>query len=248
MTVALVVATFGGFFQVFISGDQSARYVAVYQPAKFAAMEGHWVTGPDPLDFLGWVDEKGGRTIAIGIPGGTSFLLDFNFGTSVKGLNEIPEDLRPPANWVFQAYHLMITLGGFMLALTVVCCLFFFWGRRLFTTRWLLWLLVPGPIYTIAANLAGWWTNEIGRQPFMVYNLLRTSQGVSPNVPSGAVIVSIAMFVLMYTLLGALYVFLLNDKIQHGPDEEEEPSEKHEPGLGVALRQTLASEKGLAEV
>jgi cytochrome d ubiquinol oxidase subunit I len=247
MTVALVIATFGGFFQVFISGDQSARYVAVYQPAKFAAMEGHWETGPDPLDFVGWVDEKGGKTIAIGIPGGTSFLLDFHFDNSVKGLNEIRPDLRPPVNWVFQAYHVMIALGGFMLALTVVCCLFFFWGRRLFTTRWLLWLLVPGPIYTITANLAGWWTNEIGRQPFMVYNLLRTSQGVSPNVPSGAVIASIVMFVLMYSLLGALYVFLLNDKIQHGPEEEEEPAEEPEPGLRVALRETLTSEKGLAE-
>ena len=78
----------------------------------------------------------------------------------------------------------MISLGGFLLALSLGSCLFFFWGRRLYTTRWLLWLLVPGPVYTIAANLAGWWTAEIGRQPFMVYNLLRTTQGVSPNVPS----------------------------------------------------------------
>jgi cytochrome d ubiquinol oxidase subunit I len=249
MKVALVIAMFGGIFQVFISGDASARYVSVYQPAKFAAMEGHWDNGPDPLDFVGWVDENGHKTLAIGIPGGTSFLLDFHFGTPVKGLNAFSPDLRPSANWVFQAYHVMISLGGFLLALSAASCLFFLWGRRLYTTRWLLWLLVPGPAYTIAANLAGWWTAETGRQPFMVYNLLRTTQGVSPNVPSGAVIASIAMFVLMYTLLTALYVFLLNDKVQHGPEEDEkEAAPAIEPSLRVALRNTIASDKGLAEV
>ena len=250
MKVALVIATFGGIFQVFISGDASARYVSVFQPAKFAAMEGHWDSGPDPLDFVGWIDQNGGRTYAIGIPGGTSFLLNFHFDTPVKGLSEIPPDLRPPVNWVFQAYHVMISLGGLMLALSLTCCLFFFWGRRLFTTRWLLWVLVPGPIYTIAANLSGWWTAEIGRQPFMVYNVLKTSQGVSPNVPGGVVIATIAMFFVMYTLLGALYVFLLNDKVQHGPEEEEPrrgPEPEPEPGFPLALRRSVASEKGLAE-
>src|SRR5205807_8915380 len=102
---------------------------------------------------------------------------------------------RPSANWVFQAYHVMISLGGFLLALSLGSCLFFFWGRRLYTTRWLLWLLVPGPAYTIAANLAGWWTGETGRQPFIVDNLLRTTEGVSPNVASGAVIGSSAIVV-----------------------------------------------------
>jgi cytochrome d ubiquinol oxidase subunit I len=248
--VGLVIATLGAIFQVFISGDQSARYVAAYQPAKFAAMEGHWTTGPDPFDFVGWVDQSSGRTYAIGLPGGTSFLLDFQFGSPVEGLNSIRADAQPPVNWVFQAYHVMITLGGFMLALCLVSCLFF-WRGRLETTRWLLWLLVPGPAYTIAANLSGWWTAEIGRQPFMVYGVLRTTQGVSPNVPLGAIITSIALFVFMYTLLGALYVYLLNDKIQHGPEEEEEegeePTPEAEPGLRV-LRRTVASEKGLAEV
>ena len=246
--VGLVIATFTSILQVFVFGDRSARYVAVYQPAKFAAMEGHWETGPDPLAFVGWVDQNAGRTYSLGIPGGTSFLLDFRFDTTVKGLNEIRPDLRPPVNWVFQAYHVMIALGGFMLALCLACCLFFLWGRRLYHTRWLLWLLVPGPLYTIAANISGWWTAEIGRQPFMVYNLLRTSQGVSPNVPSGAVIATIAMFVFVYMLLGALYVYLLNDKIRHGPEEEErEAAREPEPDLALALRETLVSEKGLAE-
>jgi cytochrome d ubiquinol oxidase subunit I len=251
MGVALVIATLGSIFQVFVSGDRSARSVAVNQPAKFAAMEGHWHTGPDPLAFIGWVDESGHRTYAIAIPGGTSFLLDFRFDTPVIGLDDIRADLRPPVNWVFQAYHVMIAIGVFLLALTVVCSAFR-WRRRLYTTRWLLWLLVPGPLYTIAANLAGWWTAEIGRQPFMVYGLLRTSQGVSPSVPSGAVVASIVMFVLMYTLLAALYVFLLNDKIQHGPEDAEgepaEPGPEPEPALVLALRRTVASEKGMAEV
>ena len=249
--VGLVIATLGAVFQVFVSGDQSARYVAAYQPAKFAAMEGHWGTGPDPLDLVGWVDQAAGRTFAIGIPGGTSFLLDFHFDSPVQGLDGIREDLRPPVNWVFQAYHVMIALGVFLLGLSLLSSLFL-WRGRLYTTRWLLWLLVPGPLYTIAANLAGWWTAEIGRQPFMVYGLLRTSQGVSPNVPAGAIIASIALFVLMYTLLGALYVYLLNDKIRHGPDDEDEerrePPAEAEPGLRVALGRNVASEKGLAEV
>jgi cytochrome bd ubiquinol oxidase subunit I len=247
--VALVIATLGAIFQVFVSGDRSARYVAVYQPAKFAAMEGHWDTGPDPLAFVGWVDQAARKTYSIGIPGGTSFLLDFHFDTPVQGLNAMRADLIPPVNWVFQAYHVMIALGVFMLALSLVSSLYL-WRGRLYTTRWLLWLLVPGPLYAIAANLTGWWTAEIGRQPFMVYGQLRTSQGVSPNVPAGVVIASIALFVFMYTLLGALYVYLLNDKIQQGPEEEEErpePTEEVEPGLRV-LGRTVASEKGLAEV
>lgn len=248
MKVALIVATFGAIFQVFISGDQSARYVAVYQPSKFAALEGHFETGPAPLSFIGWVDQNGRRTYAVGIPGGTSFLLDFNFGSPVKGLNTIPQEDWPAVNVVFQAYHLMLALGVFMLALTVVCCGFFFWGRRLFTTRWLLWILVPGPIYTLAANLAGWWTAETGRQPFMVFNLLRTSQGVSPNVSPSTVIASIVMFAVVYTLLGALYVFLLNDKIQQGPEEESarEEREREQP-ITLALRQTLEQDKPRAE-
>ena len=247
MKVGLVIATLGAIFQVFVSGDQSARYVSAHQPAKFAAMEGHWATGPDPLAFLGWVDQTAGRTYSLGIPGGTSFLLSFRFDSPVMGLDAIREDLRPPVNWVFQAYHAMIALGVFLLGLSLLSSLLF-WRRRLHTTRWVLWLLVPGPVYTIAANLAGWWTAEIGRQPFMVYDVLRTSQGVSPNVPAGAVIASIAMFVFMYTLLGALYVYLLNDKIQHGPeDDEERPEPEPEPGLTV-LGRTVASEKGLAEV
>jgi cytochrome d ubiquinol oxidase subunit I len=248
--VALVIATLGGIFQVFVSGDQSARTVAAYQPAKFAAMEGHWHSGPDPLAIVGWVDERSGRTYAIAIPGGTSFLLDFRFDTPVQGLDSIRADLRPPVNWVFQTYHLMIALGTFLLALSVVCSLFL-WRRRLYTTRWLLWLLVPGPLYTIGANLMGWWTAEVGRQPFMVYGVLRTDQGVSPSVPSGAIVSSIVLFVFMYTLLGALYVFLLNDKIQHGPEDDDgpgEPGPEAEPGLTLALRSTVAAEKGLAEV
>jgi cytochrome bd ubiquinol oxidase subunit I len=249
MKVGLVIATFGAIFQVFISGDQSARYVAAFQPAKFAAMEGHWQTGPDPLSFFGWVDQSTGRTYAISIPGGTSFLLDFRLDSSVQGLDEIAEDLRPPVNWVFQAYHVMIALGMFLLGLSLLSSLLYLWGRRLFTTRWVLWLLVPGPLYTLAANLAGWWTAEIGRQPFMVYGVLRTAQGVSPNVPSSAVLASIVMFVLMYTLLGALYVYLLNDKIQHGPEDGDEPPPEAEPEPGLTvLRRSVAAEKGMAEI
>ena len=249
LVVALVIATFGTVFQVFVSGDRSARYVAVYQPAKFAAMEGHWERGPDPLSFVGWVDERGGRTYAIGIPGGTSFLLAFRFDTPVTGLGEIRPDLRPAANWVFQAYHVMIALGGWMMVLSLACCLML-WRRRLFTSRWLLWLLVPGPIYALAANIAGWWTAEIGRQPFMVYGLLQTTQGVSPNVPTAAVIATIGMFVFMYALLGSLYVFLLNDKIQHGPEPVDEargqpPAEPVD--LTLILRETLGAGRPLAE-
>jgi cytochrome d ubiquinol oxidase subunit I len=250
MKVGLVIATLAAVFQVFVSGDQSARYVSVHQPAKFAAMEGHWDGGPDPLALVGWVDEASGRTYAIGLPGGTSFLLDFRFDAPVRGLDTIRADLRPPVNWVFQAYHVMIALGMFLLALSVVSSLFLLWRGRLYTTRWLMWLLVPGPVYTLAANLAGWWTAEIGRQPFMVYGVLRTTQGVSPNVPAGAIIASIAMFVFVYSLLGALYVFLLNDKIQHGPEDEDEPDGpdlEPEPGLVVTVRRALTAETGLAE-
>lgn len=245
MRVALVIATLAALFQVFVSGDQSARAAAVNQPAKFAAMEGHWETGPDPLAILGWVDEASGRTYAIALPGGTSFLLDFRFDAPVRGLNTISRDLRPPVNWVFQAYHVMIALGGFLLGLSLLSSLLF-WRRRLHTTRWVLWLLVPGPLYALAANLAGWWTAEIGRQPFIVSGILRTAQGVSPNVPAGAVLTSIGMFVVMYALLGALYVYLLNDKIQQGPeDRDPDPGgDAGQPDLDTGLLLELQHARG----
>jgi cytochrome d ubiquinol oxidase subunit I len=127
-----------------------------------------------------------------------------------------PED-RPPVNLTFQMYHGMVGIGFAMIgvaALGLLSC----WRGRLLEKRWLLWLLVLSVLGPQLANQLGWFAAEIGRQPWIVYGLMRTSAGLSKVVTSQLVLGSLILFTAIYALLFALFVYLLNDKIQHGPD------------------------------
>ena len=116
----------------------------------------------------------------------------------------------------------MINLGFLFIPLGLVAALYYFWGRRLWTTRWVLWLLVLSIFLTEIATQTGWWTAEFGRQPWIVWNLLRTADAVSPVLSTGQVLFSVLMFVVLYIILFVLFIYLLNEKIQHGPDPLEE--------------------------
>jgi cytochrome d ubiquinol oxidase subunit I len=217
LRLGLVVGFVASLLQL-VSGDSSARTVAKHQPAKLAAMEGIYETTTHaPLSLFGWVDEKGERVLGPVVPGMLSYLAFGDASAPVKGLNEFPPKDRPLVQPVFQFYHLMVGIGLGMIAVSGLGC-FMLWRGRVFERRWMLWLLVPTVLGPQIANQAGWFTAEMGRQPWIVYGLMRTSEGLSAVVKAHTVLTSLILFTLLYMLLFGVFVYVLNDKIQHGPD------------------------------
>ncbi len=215
--IALVVATIFSLGQLF-TGHNSAEGVAQYQPAKLATLEGHFEkSGPADMYLFGWVDKENQEVTGLKIPGGLSFLLEYDFDAPVTGLNAFPEDERPSAvNAVFQFYHIMIAIGMFMIGLTLLA-IFLWWRGRLFDKRWLLWAFVISVILPQIANQAGWFAAEMGRQPWVVYGLLRTSEAFSQAVSANQIVFSLIMFFVIYALLFLLFIYLLDKKIKQGP-------------------------------
>ena len=220
LRVGLIVGLAASLLQL-VSGHFSARTVAKYQPVKLAAFEGLYETRSNaPLTLLGWVDEKDEQTRGIRMPGMLSFLAHDDLHSPVMGLREAaprPED-RPPVNFSFQLFHLMVVVGLGMIVISALGLLYFRRGS-LFEKRWLLWLLVLSVLGPQIANQAGWFAAEVGRQPWIVQGLLRTSEGLSAVVRANTVLTSILLFSAVYLLLFSVFVYLLNDKIQHGPDD-----------------------------
>lgn len=224
--IALVVATIVSFSQL-LSGHSSADGVAVNQPAKLAAMEGHYEKyAPADLYLFGWVDNENQKVTGLGLPGGLSFLVHQNFQAPITGLNAFPEEDRPgQVNAVFQFYHIMISIGMFLIALTFYAS-FLWWKGKLFDNKWLMWIFSFSVILPQIANQTGWFAAEMGRQPWIVYGHLRTSQGFSQEVSANQIIFSLIMFTVIYSLLLVLFLYSLNKKIKHGPyDEANKPLE-----------------------
>lgn len=211
-----------------ISADDTARGVAKHQPIKLAAMEGIYDTRPyTPIALFGYVDAQTETVKGLQIPGGLSFLTYHDFKTPVPGLKDFPRDEWPNVPAVFQTYHLMISMWGLMFGCVVMAVLL--WRKKILDrSKWILRVLVISVIFPQLANQAGWFTAEMGRQPWLVYKLLRTVNGVSASIQSGQVIASIIMFIVIYLLLFALFLYLLDQKIKHGP-EEDMPSEYRNP-------------------
>lgn len=219
--IALVVATVVSFTQL-ISGHSSADGVAVNQPAKLAAMEGHYEkSAPADLYLLGWVDNEKQEVTGIRIPGGLSFLVHQDFNEPITGLNAFPKEDQPSqVNAVFQFYHIMISIGMFLIALSFYAC-FLWWKGKLFETKWILWIFSFSVLLPQIANQAGWFAAEMGRQPWIVYGHLRTSEGFSQEVSSNQIVFSLVLFLVVYSLLFLLFLYSLNKKIKHGPYEDE---------------------------
>ncbi len=220
--IALATAAFFSLAQLFI-GSRSADGVAKNQPAKLAAMEGHYDSLAKADMFIaGWVNQQQQITSGIKIPGGLSFLIHNNFNTPVKGLNAFPKDERPAqVNAVFQFYHIMIATGVLMIVLSLLGC--WYWKRgTLFNKKWMLQVFVWAVLLPQVANQCGWFTAEMGRQPWVVYGLLKTSDALSKTVSANQVIFSLILFALVYALLLVLFLFLLYRKIQHGPETSKE--------------------------
>ena len=218
LRVGLVVGMAASLLQL-VSGHESAVGVAKNQPAKLAAFEGLYDTTPRaPLALFGWVDEKAEAVKGeVAIPGLLSYLVHGDAGKAVPGLREFKPEDRPPVNLSFQFYHIMVAVGFGMIVVAGLGFLYF-WHGSLFRKRWLLWLLALSVLGPQIANQTGWFAAEVGRQPWIVYGLLRTPQGLSAVVKADAVLTAIVLFSVVYLLLFAVFLYLLNDKIQHGPD------------------------------
>lgn len=217
--IALPVAVIASLLQL-LTGHASASGVAQNQPAKLVAFEGHYpASAPADMYLFGWVNEKEERVqLGIKIPGMLSWMVHGDHRAPVTGLQAFPPEDRPPVNLVFQTYHLMVILGMGLIGLSLLALVLQF-RKKLYEQRWLLWIFVIAVLGPQAANQLGWASAEVGRQPWIVQNLLRTSDAFSPNVSGGELLFSLVMFFIVYALLLALFIYLLNDKIQHGPDD-----------------------------
>ncbi len=206
---------------ILVSGHFQARTVALTQPAKLAAFEGHFVTGEGgtPMYLLGIPDVANERVrFGVKVPGLLSLLVHDDMSTPVIGLDQFTPEDRPPVAASFYTYRLMLVLWVFMIGLSLLG-LALLPGGVLFRKRWVLWTYVFGVAAPFIANQSGWVAAEVGRQPWIVYGLLRTKDGLSKSVTADQVLFSIIMFGLIYILLFAVWLFVLNDKIQHGPED-----------------------------
>jgi len=218
LKIGLVVVLFASFFQLF-TGHQSALGISGYQPAKLAAFEAHYDSAkPGDLYLFGWVDDERQQVnLSVKIPGGLSFLLYGDASKPVTGLNDFPVSDRPPVNAVFQSYHFMVGTGIFIILVTLTSIIFW-WRGILFQKYWLLKILVFSVLAPQIANQLGWFSAEVGRQPWIVYGLMRTSEGLSKAVSAGQTLFSLILFTLIYLLLFILFIFLLDRKIKQGPE------------------------------
>lgn len=217
--MALIVASVSGLMQL-VTGHKSANGVAVNQPAKLAAFEGHYDSlNVGDMYLFGHVDQDKQKVTGLKVPGGLSFLLHNNFTTPVKGLNAFPVSDRPKhVNAIFQVYHAMIAIGMIIIGLTLFALLLW-WRGKLFNYKWLMVVFSFSVLLPQIGNQVGWFSAEMGRQPWVVYGLLRTSDALSKSVTANQVMFSLILFTCIYTILFILFIYLLNKKIQHGFDE-----------------------------
>jgi cytochrome bd ubiquinol oxidase subunit I len=226
--IATVVAAVAVLLQG-ISGDSTARGVAVNQPIKLAAFEGVFQTQTSTEMWLvGHVIPQKKKVIGISIPGLLSFLVYRNFTQPVTGLDQFPQELWPNVGVVFQTYHGMIVMWVlmFLAALFAVIA----WARKkIVESKWTLRFSILAVLFPEIATQLGWYSAEIGRQPWSVYNLLRTAEGVSANLDPRQVIFSLTLFCLIYLLIFIMFIYLMNRKIQKGPEAIYETEEYRDP-------------------
>ena len=213
--IALALMTVTALLQP-ISGDHSAKKVAETQPAKLAALEGQFRTERGaPLRIGGLPDPATETTpYALEVPGGLSFLAYGKFDAEVVGLDQFPPDERPNVVIVHLAFQIMVACGFALMGLGLLSAFLAWRGRRLPTQRWLLWLMVlAGPLGFIAIE-AGWVVTEVGRQPWVIYGLVRTADAVTP-MPG--LVVTFTTFTILYLFLAAVVAWLMWTQIINAP-------------------------------
>ena len=220
--IGVIVGVLAAILQLYPTGDAQGVMIARYQPATLAAMEGlfHSEKGA-PLAILGQPDVTRQRLDnPLIIPRGLSFLTYRAWTAEVKGLDQFPRDTWPDQiELVYFSYHIMVGLGTIFIAIFVIAA-FQLWRGALYRSRLMMWVIMLALPFPFIANTAGWITAEAGRQPWLIYGMLRTSQGASPLVSAGSAWFTLIGFMGLYTVLGILYLFLVYREIERGPESE----------------------------
>jgi cytochrome d ubiquinol oxidase subunit I len=201
------------------TGDMQGMLVARHQPVTLAAMEGHFETRDSaPIAILGQPDvEKQRLDNPLIVPGMLSFLTYKRWDAQVRGLNDYPRDQWPDQiPLLYYSFHVMVGLGTIFVAIMTVSALAL-WRGKLFEAKPLLWILMLAMPLPYVANTAGWMTAELGRQPWLIYGLMRTTEGASPQVSAGNTMFTLLGFMGMYTLLLMLGLFMIWRELDHGP-------------------------------
>jgi len=230
LKIGVITSVIASIWMLFPSGHLSSDQVAEHQPVALAAMEGHFKDSDEAdLVFIGQPNmERLEVENPIVLPGGLSLLMYGPAGGDVKSLEEFPQK-----NWpdniplLYYSYHIMVGLGTIFIAVTVLAA-FMLWRGWLYTFRPMLWAIMLALPFPFIANTAGWFSAELGRQPWLAYGLFRTEEGVSPLVSSGSVLFTLIGFMGMYLIMGLLYVIIMVREVAHGPDHEEETLEATE--------------------
>ncbi len=217
--ISLLMAALFAPLQVYL-GDVSGRQVFRDQPIKLAAMESHWETntaGGAPFTVVAIPDTKAEKNLfALDIPDGLSLLVTHTFQGKVPGLKEFPREDRPNVFILFWSFRLMVAIGFVLLIVMIWAAILWRQGRLYENRSFLKTLLVIHPLGFLATEL-GWITNEVGRQPWLVYHLVRTSEGVSP-IPAGNVVWSLSLFLVIFLVVGTSYLYYVFKTLRTGPD------------------------------
>jgi cytochrome bd ubiquinol oxidase subunit I len=236
VTLGVMVGLIASAFQLYPSGDLEGIQVTQYQPTKLAAMEGLFQTESGAgIVLIGQPDAaKGTIDNPIIVPKALSFLTFRRWTAVVRGLDTFPADQRPDQiEMLYYSYHIMVGLGTIFIAIMGLALLLL-WRRKLFQARWMLWILMLATPFPYIANTAGWFTTELGRQPWIVFGLMRTVHGSSPLLSTGNIIFTLLGFMGIYLLFGLLYVILVVFEALHGPGEQAAEATHEESGdLGL---------------
>ena len=216
----VLVGTFAALLQLFPTGDMQGKLIAEHQPVTLAAMEGLFQTQDGaPLTILGQPDVENRKLDnPLEVPGMLSFLTYKKWTAHVRGLDAFPQDQWPDRiALLYYSYHVMVGLGTIFIAVMVLSA-FLLWRGTLYRARWMLWVLMLSIPLPYIANTAGWMTAELGRQPWLIYGLMRTAHGFSPRVAAGNAWFTLIGFMGLYTVLGILWLFLVYREIELGPE------------------------------
>ncbi len=219
LRIAVVAGVISSILVAFPTGDAQIKNVYKYQPVTFAAMEGIFETKEGvELVLIGQPDmEKMKIDNPLYVPNFLSFLTHFSWQAEIKGLQAFPKDQWPTnIPLLYYGYHIMVGLGTIFIAIMVLS-VFLLWRGTLFSNRRVLWILMLSFPFPYIANTAGWATAELGRQPWLVYGLMRTVEGVSPNVSAGNSLFTLLGFLGLYFVIGVLFLMLVIKKINQGP-------------------------------
>jgi cytochrome d ubiquinol oxidase subunit I len=223
LRVGVISGTAATILLAFPTGDQQGRMLALHQPVTLAAMEGLFLSEQGaPLVLIGQPDTEHGRLDnPILVPKVLSFLSYRRWNAEVRGLNDFPRDQWPDnIPLLYFSYHIMVGLGTLMIAVMAGSALLL-WSGKLHTARAMLWTLMLAFPFPYIATTAGWMTAEIGRQPWLVYGLMRTASGTSERISAGSGMFTLLGFMGLYFVLGLLFLFLVWRDIEQGPGQTE---------------------------